>query len=1060
MDDKKTRANVYELKVTEHIERIILNCDSNENKILVGVIHDYMQFEDISTQYFEDTYSCNFIHFPKVEGLRILRTPGGVNVFQIDDIYRIEDIEELIKFGIKRMIILGDVENFNDFSVKYFQETSSILISNFGSRCFVYGFHDLFDFKIRSFLGWNRFLHEQIQTSASSKQQQLERVSATETFWRKKTEEAEEWPTSGPVSRWQNWKQKADILTRPGQITESTVGNISYQIGLKFLTRQRVTHLKQRKFTSAIEDEKDIAKITSIIGKLNLNYYLYTIHGSVVFDVFSKFWKLQFLLTVVAESSSYSGRCFLNGIVLSTISQATTALYLNPYLKGGYRLIDVAVVLLKCISSAIEKDMKLPLDDERKKLLDQLTEEDVKKGEIKRGLRSSKSDEILQPGKFSGAYGDSKEMQAIVQKRIEYTQKIKTAKHRNDEMIEYRKILADSLSDVAHETLTLKFEIDTSDLNIYWSVLISFLEDIGKYSICCALEALEWNPDHEKAKKVFKKSSRLFIFLADKLEIIAKKIGKENFFSNHLMSLRSPITAFSPDAGSHCGSGIKKTSSFANYRKTIDIDLWEKMNDDVDTKRKFVSNFLLLNRTVKSNFIAAQRRSDRRINRNIKRKKKQRGERRIRRRFWQRIKRRIKRRIKQRTTQRMRRRSERRKSNEEIDKIVDREETNRFSLFYMLVKFLEFKRIVAPQMREEQNCRIDRIIQSDSSEIDGERSEVWDDIQNEVDTKNDFLDELFFLYKFMTRNFFATQRFSHQRVNQKFKRRIKQRSNQRMNKKSQRRIERRISQKMKRRSERQKSSEINYREFDKLEINHFLMAFNFINHSEFNSFFDIQTREKNDCKYDRSTQIDSAENNEERGEEWDGKTCNNETTRQFFFELLLHYKKIKRDFLVSVLCPDKQIIHKIKGRKKQRSNRRINQKIKRKRKWENERQIRQRIKQKSERRKKDEVNDKVDDGDFNDLLLVFMLIKFSDPVFRTLVTQIREDTFCQNSRLVQNDGSEINDESGKPRNEISDQVREDINDEVSEEVGCVLLDDDVLYSSFYNHLIKIVAFQP
>ena len=626
MDDKKTRANVYELKVKEHIERIILNCDSNENKILIGVIHDYMQFEDISSHYFEDTSSCNFIHFPKVEGLRILRTPGGMNVLQIDDIYRTEDIEELIRFGIKRMIILGDVENFNEFSAKYFENTQEILVSNFGNRCFVYGFHGSFDFKIRSFLGWNRFLHEQIETSASSKQQQLERVSATETFWRKRTEE---WPTSGPVSMWQNWKQKADILTRPDQITESTVDDALYEAALMFLRQQRNTHAKQRKFTSVIEDEKEIAKIMSLIGKLNLNLYLYTIHGSVVFDVFSKFWKLQFLLTVVAESSSYSGRCFLNGIVLSTISQATSVLKFNPYLKGGYRLIDVAVVLLKCISSAIEKDMKLPLVDERKKLLDQLTEEDVKKGKIKRGLRSNKSDEIMRPDKFSGAYGDLKKMQAIEQKRIEYKQKIKTANHRNDELIEYRKILADSLSVAAHETLTLKFEIYTSGLNIYWSVLISFLEYIGKYSICCALEALEWSPDHEKAKKVFKKSSRLFIFLADKLEIIAKKIGKEIFFSNHLMSLRSPITAFSPDAGSHCGSGIKKTSSFANYRKTIDIDLWEKMNDDVDTKRNFVSNFLLFNRTVKSNFIAAQRRSDRRINRNIKRKKKQRGKRRI-----------------------------------------------------------------------------------------------------------------------------------------------------------------------------------------------------------------------------------------------------------------------------------------------------------------------------------------------------------------------------------------------------------------------------------------------
>ena len=406
----------------------------------------------------------------------------------------------------------------------------------------------------------------------------------------------------------------------------------------------------------------------------------------------------------------------------------------------------------------------------------------------------------------------------------------------------------------------------------------------------------------------------------------------------------------------------------------------------------------------------------------------------------------------------MRRRNERRKNKEEIVNFVDGEETNRLSLSYMLVKFLEFKRTVAPLLRE---VKTDRIIQSDSSEIDGERSEVWDDIQNEVDTKDDFLDELFFLYKFMTRNFFATQRFSHQRVNQKFKRRIKQRSNQRMNKKTQRRIERRISQKMKRRNERQKSSGINYREFDKVERYHFLMAFNYINYSEFNSFFDIQTRENIDCKNDRCTQSDSSsESNEESGQGWNDERCNEETRKNSFFKTLLYYSATKRDLLVSLLCPDKQIIHKIKGRKKQRSNRRINQKIKRKRKRENKRQIRQRIKQKSERRKKDEVNDKVDDGDFNDLLLVFMLIKFSDPVFRTLVTQIREDTFCQNSRLVQNDGSEINDESGKPRNEISDDVRESINDEVSDEVGCVLLDNDVLYSSFYNQLIKIVAFQP
>ena len=118
IDDTNAEEQAYKLKVTEQLTRT-LNNYLEEKLLLIGVIHDYMQFEDITSQRFEDPCTSNQISHPKVEGLRLLSRSRVMKYFQIDDINRKEDMEELQRNGVEKVILVGDIENFHLMSRAY-----------------------------------------------------------------------------------------------------------------------------------------------------------------------------------------------------------------------------------------------------------------------------------------------------------------------------------------------------------------------------------------------------------------------------------------------------------------------------------------------------------------------------------------------------------------------------------------------------------------------------------------------------------------------------------------------------------------------------------------------------------------------------------------------------------------------------------------------------------------------------------------------------------------------------------------------------------------------------
>ena len=593
--DTNAEEKAYKVKVTEQVERT-LSYYIKQKVVLIGFIHDYMQFEDITSKWFEDSSSINYFHLPKVEGLRLLRRAGGKKVFQIDDLYRKEDIEELVKCGVEKLIILGDVENVHPYSVNFFTYTGRILAEVLGNVGTIFVFYSLFCLERNTSFAWNRFLHRYVQTSSDKLEQ-----SAADILWRRKKEKL---PTSGPVINWENWKQKAELQTCPDLTTKLNNRRDGYGISLFFLTRQRDAHVKQREFTSAIEDEKKMAKLQYLIGKSFLNHGLRELHESLEFDDFINY--LPF--SEATASISYGCRCFLSVRILSILSTIKDVLRSNPYLEEGNWLMRAAVSMLE--------RLKFTLEDGNLQSLDQLTELDIETGEIPL-FRSIKSGDFLQPDTNSDFYIDLNKIQIIEQKQIEYEQKIKTKKHQDDEMIECRKILADALSDLALENLTriCKSEIDISGFNEYWYFLISILENIGKYSIRYALKALDWNPHHEHTRNVFEKSSSLFTFVVQIL--IGKGIGEEHFFSNRLKALRSQITTLIPiEDGSHCSSSSKRTISFAKISQTEDSDLknsgtdQKEKEDEVDTETEFFFKLIIGYIFIKYNFIVTLKKGE------------------------------------------------------------------------------------------------------------------------------------------------------------------------------------------------------------------------------------------------------------------------------------------------------------------------------------------------------------------------------------------------------------------------------------------------------------------
>ena len=453
-----------------------------------------------------------------------------------------------------------------------------------------------------STLSWNGFLHEKVQKISSQQQEQ----SAADIVWKRKTEKL---PTSGPVLRWENWKQKADVRTLPHLITETSEDTSGYERSLYVLTQQRDSHMNQREFTSVIEDEKEMAKLEILIAKLDLNYHLYSIYGSLYFDVFSDRGNKLFSKLV---QEGFSSRSFL---FFYTTFRAKRALKLNPYLKESYMLMDLWSIVHRNISSAIKINMELPSRDD-KHFLNQLTEQDI---EIKiPWLKSIKTGDFLKAETNSDFYIDLNKIQIIERKRTEYEKKIKIKKRRNNELMECRNRLADALSDLALENLTRIYEskIDTSlrsDLNEYWYFLISILEKVDKYSIRCALESLEWYPNHDQALKVLIDSSRLFLHVTSILKMIAEKIDEEKFFSSRLRALESPIATLSAEKeGSQCASSSNKNGEIGiKQNQVADLrnsgtDQKEK-EDEVDTAAIYFFGQLFLPYVViKRNILAAQ----------------------------------------------------------------------------------------------------------------------------------------------------------------------------------------------------------------------------------------------------------------------------------------------------------------------------------------------------------------------------------------------------------------------------------------------------------------------
>ena len=462
--------------IREQLENAF-NSSGMDKIVIIGVIQKFMPFK-------KKLISDQTIGHPNVESIQFFEGPGGKLVYQLDDIYRKEDVKELIRYGITDVIIVGDTENFHDLTATFYSQTKSLLDLHRGTFAFkTIDHYERFFYDLYNVSNFNKFLKEK----AKKKEQ-----TAAEVIFGKKTEV----PTSGPSSKWANWKGKATELYR---FRDHVSALKTYENSFFLLAREQNDHIEKADFRTAFNDQKEMAKLQTNICKMIL---------------------------CCLEEDKFEGdleeESFQSGIYYAVFA-ACEAIKLNPYWDRSYRRLNE---IKQTVNRMVEKENKQ--FHETNAYIQKLIEQDVWRGKTN-GLRCYDHDS-LKVG--DAAFLDR--LKEIEKKRSDYAQAVRSGSKslQLGNMVAQRIHLAESISNLAKENLTAlkSSEPNAVDIKSRGYFIPSSMSQFLKFTLAFALESFEWNPDSQQNREVLKNILLVLEEWMTELQSICIQMGEEIFF--------------------------------------------------------------------------------------------------------------------------------------------------------------------------------------------------------------------------------------------------------------------------------------------------------------------------------------------------------------------------------------------------------------------------------------------------------------------------------------------------------------------------------------------------
>ena len=446
--DEPTGLNELTERDPGKLGSFVRQAETNDWKtVIVGCDYNYPIFLSPTT---ESQLPLDQPDLPNVEGIKMILSRKGVRFLQIDDLYKEDDIKELLKFGWTSVIIVGGRNQRNMFNWKFYQTAQYIMESAaFLCQFRVFNVCSSFYLDADSKCHLHAFLQHQATTNPKLS---LDQVKQVQEIMSNKTPDLEEASCS-----WQTWKAKGNqlyCLELPHKALET------YYFGKILLMRQIEINI--------VANNASLEFLTKELAKFFTNK--------------SKMWiKLAKRVCkeneIACASKFFGEKCSLNLCFAMAVWEALVGFLLNmSWDRINDRLTEIKQALTAKFS------YNLNLDEQNVKLKKRIEEEREQKTVLWMRDLSPETSRILTSPVFTN------DCTEICVPLIEMHQRIyKSADPTNmTSLIEQRTLLAEG---VAKELEVLLKELRNCDKGKPTAV-IKMIISIN----WIIMEVLEWNP--------------------------------------------------------------------------------------------------------------------------------------------------------------------------------------------------------------------------------------------------------------------------------------------------------------------------------------------------------------------------------------------------------------------------------------------------------------------------------------------------------------------------------------------------------------------------------------
>ena len=442
--------------------------ESNSLVLLVGTYFRFNFITPITQSEVVNRSNCQ----PKIKRIQYFNGPNNVIILQLEDLYKKKHLEELKRIGLRTIILVG-ARHSNYWSWNFYWHTDRILHSN--AFCG--------QFEVRSLL----FLHDNYDQLSIQLERSLNKNESHDNFELQNFGKSDDifkddqlLKLNEPYLKWENWKEKAKESRRLSLPT-SRVSAI-YNDCLNLMQK------------GSIKDPEKYIKLYVAMCQLYLTEISKPVYSLKDLDIDSE------------EYNSF--QCFAFGAL-------TTAGFV---LEQDARCVEAYHQIYRAIKVITNKQasgcQELEEDDINETI--QKSEEDLRHANTT-GLRNL---DLLHANIGPTL---SEKCDLLFLKRKDYENEADS-----DTLFAKRKELAEITCELAIDFLNqitesgVSYHVIEFRLNPYLEVLSAVLEQ----PIRCALESLEWNPRHEPAFDVLKKSFAFYTLILNEVYNIATKIEK------------------------------------------------------------------------------------------------------------------------------------------------------------------------------------------------------------------------------------------------------------------------------------------------------------------------------------------------------------------------------------------------------------------------------------------------------------------------------------------------------------------------------------------------------